>query len=235
MLEPKDYFDLSDPAVADIFLGIKYVWEAVARLPEIVANLVRDERRIHGDVKVGAIIGEGPVLVSAGAVIESGAYVVPPVYIGPNATIRHGAYVRPGTVILEHAIVGHATEIKSSLMLPYSQAPHFAYVGDSILGKGVNLGAGTKLSNLTITDRNAPGPNAIILRRDGKEYNTGMRKFGAILGDQVQTGCNSVCNPGTLIGPGTLVYPNAVIAKGFYPAESIIKLRQQLEICEQID
>ena len=121
-------------------------------------------------------------------------------------------------------------------MLPHSQAPHFAYIGDSILGHHVNLGAGTKLSNVPITKgyiRGVKSDENVGLTLDGCVYDTGTRKLGAILGDEVQTGCNSVLNPGTLIGPRTLVYPNAVLARGFYPGGSIIKLRQQLEIVER--
>jgi UDP-N-acetylglucosamine diphosphorylase / glucose-1-phosphate thymidylyltransferase / UDP-N-acetylgalactosamine diphosphorylase / glucosamine-1-phosphate N-acetyltransferase / galactosamine-1-phosphate N-acetyltransferase len=236
LLKPGDYFDLSQPSVAQIFEGVEYVWEVVIRLPEIVAALVSNQRIIQSEIGVGSIIGDGPIFIGHEAVIEPGVYIMPPAYIGPHSIVRHGAYVRPNSIILEHAVLGHASEIKSSLMLPHAQAPHFAYVGDSILGHHVNLGAGTKLSNFAITGGHVRGveqKSNIVVRADSEEYDTGTRKLGAILGDEVQTGCNSVLNPGCLVGPRTMIYPNAVLAKGFYPADSIIKLRQKFEITER--
>jgi len=115
-------------------------------------------------------------------------------------------------------------------LLPGAHAPHFNYVGDSILGRRVNLGAGTKLSNLTVIsvkDQLTGKRPAIMLPIDGTVYDTGLAKLGAIMGDDAQTGCNSVLNPGVLLGPRCLVYPNASLPKGFYPADTIIKLRQK--------
>jgi len=236
MLEPKDYFDLSDPLVNQICMSVDAVWELVTSISEIVSNLVKGDRVIEGEVQDGAVIADGPIYVGRGAVIEPGAYVMTPCYIGRGAVIRHGAYVRPNSAILSHAILGHASEIKSSLMLPYSQAPHFAYVGDSVLGSHVNLGAGTKLSNVPVTAgfvRGSKQAKPIFLQVGDKMLNTGTRKLGAILGDEVQTGCNSVLNPGTLVGPRSMIYPNAVLARGFYPEDSIIKLRQKLVVAER--
>ena len=127
--------------------------------------------------------------------------------------------------------MGHASEAKNAILLPGAKAPHFCYVGDSVLGHKVNLGAGTKLSNMPITIGNsAPGDHrTITVVIDGRPIDTGLRKFGAILGDGVQTGCNVVLNPGTLIGPHSLVYPNATIPKGLHGKDMIVKLRQRLE------
>jgi bifunctional N-acetylglucosamine-1-phosphate-uridyltransferase/glucosamine-1-phosphate-acetyltransferase GlmU-like protein len=119
--------------------------------------------------------------------------------------------------------VGHTSELKSAILLNHSGAPHFNYVGDSILGNRVNLGAGTKLSNLKIIKGN------VKVKVEETVYDSGLRKFGAILGDDVQTGCNSVLNPGTLLGRGSMVYPNATVT-GYVPPQSIVKLRQSLEI-----
>jgi bifunctional N-acetylglucosamine-1-phosphate-uridyltransferase/glucosamine-1-phosphate-acetyltransferase GlmU-like protein len=116
--------------------------------------------------------------------------------------------------------------LKGAILLNHSAAPHFNYVGDSILGNHVNLGAGTKLSNLKITK------GSVHIKIDDKVYDTGLRKFGAILGDRVETGCNSVLNPGVLIGPGSAVYPNTTIS-GYIPPGSIVKLRQTLEIVKK--
>ncbi len=147
--------------------------------------------------------------------------------------MRHGAYVRENVILLDGAILGHASEAKHALFLPNAHAPHFAYVGDSILGQGVNLGAGTKLSNLGILSAKDPltGKRPTIkLTIDDREYDTGLTKFGAILGDGVQTGCNAVLNPGCIVGPGTLVYANTSLRKGYHPAGSIIKLRQNVRV-----
>lgn len=236
MLTPSDYFDLTDPLVSELCARVDYVWELVVNLPEIVNELIGNRRTIEGNVSPQAVLGEGPLVVCPGATIEPGAYIMTPAYIGAGATVRHGAYVRPFSVIMERAILGHASEIKSSLMLPHSQAPHFAYVGDSVLGRHVNLGAGTKLSNVPITAGHVRGvkeKKTVHVKFDNNEYDTAARKFGAILGDEVQIGCNAVLNPGTFVGPRTMVYPNAVLNKGFYQADSIVKLRQQLETVER--
>jgi UDP-N-acetylglucosamine diphosphorylase / glucose-1-phosphate thymidylyltransferase / UDP-N-acetylgalactosamine diphosphorylase / glucosamine-1-phosphate N-acetyltransferase / galactosamine-1-phosphate N-acetyltransferase len=120
--------------------------------------------------------------------------------------------------------VGHTTEIKSSVMLGGSKAGHFAYIGDSILGK-VNLGAGTKIANLKITG------SQIILNINGVNYETGLRKFGAILADGVETGCNSVTTPGALLGRDVLLYPNGT-ARGYYPPQRIIKVKPVQELLD---
>ena len=126
----------------------------------------------------GATVDEqnGKVIVEASAVIEAGAHLIGPCYVGPKAEIRHGAYVRAYSWICSGAVVGHASETKHSVLLPGAKAPHFNYVGDSILGKGVNLGAGTKISNL----RNDGGEVHLLI--DEKRIGSGLRKFGAILG-----------------------------------------------------
>jgi NDP-sugar pyrophosphorylase family protein len=144
--------------------------------------------------------------------------------------------VRSYSLIGRGCVVGHATEVKHSILLPGAHAPHFNYVGDSILGRSSNLGAGTKLSNLTVVSVKDPVPGkrpTLKIIIDGETYDTGLAKLGAILGDGVQTGCNSVLNPGVLIGPRTLVYANASLPKGYYPADTIIKLRQTIEYAER--
>jgi len=131
--------------------------------------------------------------------------------------VRHGAYVRGEVLTGRRCVIGHATEIKGSIMLDDAKAPHFAYVGDSVLGSKVNLGAGTKVSNLKITG------DEIVIKHDGKNYKTGLRKFGALIGGHVETGCNSVLNPGVILGKGSMVYPCVAVRKGYYPPKSLIK------------
>ena len=230
-LRPEALFDLSNPTTAAFFEDCAYVWQALARLEEHVQRLTAGGTRIAGTVMSGAWLGDAPIVIEEGAVVEHGAYVVGPAYIGRGAVVRHGAYVRENVILLDGAVLGHASEAKHALFLPHAAAPHFAYVGDSILGHRVNLGAGTKLSNLGILSEKDPTTGkrpTIHLSIGDQEYDTGLTKFGAILGDDAQTGCNSVLNPGCIVGPRTLVYANASLRKGYHPADSIIKLRQNL-------
>jgi NDP-sugar pyrophosphorylase family protein len=232
MLHPTDFFDLSDQFVAALFDDCEYVWQAVERIQWHVARLTRERQEVRGEVMAGATISDRAIYIAEGARIEPGAYVLGPAYIGPGCVVRHGAFVRENVIMFPGSILGHASEAKNSLFLPRAHAPHFNYVGDSILGQRVNLGAGTKLSNLTIVsekDRVSGKRPTIKLSVEGREYDTGLAKLGAILGDEAQTGCNSVLNPGCLLGPRTLVYANASLRKGYYPADTIIKLRQVME------
>lgn len=230
-------FDLSVPATAAFFDGCTYVWEALPQIKRHVARLTAGGRRIDGTVMDGAWLGDAPIVIEVGAVVEPGAYISGPAYIGAGAVVRHGAYVRENVILLAGSTLGHASEAKNALLLPGAAAPHFAYVGDSILGHRVNLGAGTKLSNLGILSAKdaATGKRPTIkLVIDDQEYDTGLTKFGAILGDDVQTGCNAVLNPGCIVGPRTLVYANASLRKGYHPADSIIKLRQNVRAMGRI-
>ncbi|MFC6017660.1 hypothetical protein ACFP2T_15770 [Plantactinospora solaniradicis] len=231
MFRPEDFFDLSRPDVRAAFGSVDTVWEVLARLPTLTSEMLAGKRIIKGEVMPGAVIDDGPVFIGAGACLEPGAYVKGPAWIGPGVTIRHGAYVREHCILLEGSVLGHASEVKGSLFLPEAKAPHFAYVGDSVLGQRVNLGAGTKISNLPVTSGvDANGRRrTIVVPLDGRMVDTGLRKFGAVLGDDVQIGCNAVLNPGTLIGPRSMVYPAAVLGKGYYPQDLMIKLRQSTE------
>ncbi len=230
MLSPEDFFDLSDPLAASLFAGCAYAWEPLSRLGEHLQRLAGDKQTIQGEVMPGAHLGDQPLFIAEQARIEPGAYIEGPAYIGAGATVRHGAFVRQNVVMLPGSVLGHASEAKNSLFLPGAHAPHFNYVGDSILGNGVNLGAGTKLSNLTILSARDPVTGkrpTIKIFVEGIEYDTGLSKLGAILGDETQTGCNSVLNPGCLVGPRTLIYANLSLRKGYHAADSVIKLRQK--------
>lgn len=236
MLKPTDFFDLRDRETAVFFDGCTFVWEALPQIAAHVVRLVGQTRRIEGEVMAGAHIGDRPIVIEAGARIEPGAFVHGPAYIGAGAVVRHGAFVRENVILLAGSVLGHASEAKNSLFLPGAHAPHFNYVGDSILGHRVNLGAGTKLSNLGIMSEKDPVTGkrpSIHLHINGDRYDTGLAKLGAILGDDVQTGCNSVLNPGCLVGRNTLVYANASLRKGYHPAHSIIKLRQTIRRVER--
>jgi bifunctional N-acetylglucosamine-1-phosphate-uridyltransferase/glucosamine-1-phosphate-acetyltransferase GlmU-like protein len=167
----------------------------------------------------GAILFDTNISIGKGVVVEPGALIKGPAIIGNHTEIRHGAYIRGNSVVGSRCVVGHTTEVKTSIMLDGSKAGHFAYIGDSILGNDVNLGAGTKLANLKIVDVE------MKLRLEGKIYNTGLRKLGAILGDKTETGCNSVTNPGTLLGKASLIYPCVNVPGGAYPECSLIGMR----------
>ena len=147
----------------------------------------------------------GPVIIEQSAIVEPSTHFIGPCYIGNEAVIRHGAYVREYSWICSTAVVGHASEVKHSILLPGAKAPHFNYVGDSILGKAVNLGAGVKLSNL----RNDGAE--VYLRIGDDRRPSGLRKFGAILGEGCQLGCNAVTNPGTILGRNSTVWPNVTV------------------------
>lgn len=229
MIEYSDFFASTDSLALKLFDGCQYIWQALDSLEDNINQLLGNRREILGEIMPGAHLSQRPVYIAAGARIEPGAYVLGPAYIGPGVVIRHGALVRENVVMLSGSILGHTSEAKHSIFMPEAAAPHFNYVGDSILGQRINLGAGTKLSNLTLVSKKDAVSGrrpSIRLTIDGTEYDTGLTKLGAILGDDVQTGCNAVLNPGCLLGPRTLVYPNLSLAKGYYPPNSIVKLKQ---------
>jgi UDP-N-acetylglucosamine diphosphorylase / glucose-1-phosphate thymidylyltransferase / UDP-N-acetylgalactosamine diphosphorylase / glucosamine-1-phosphate N-acetyltransferase / galactosamine-1-phosphate N-acetyltransferase len=237
MLHPSDFFDLSDPLTAAFFAECDLVWQALPHIGRHVARLTEARQTILGEVLPGAYLSDRPLYIGPDALIEPGAYVVGPAYIGAGAVVRHGAYVRENVVLLPGSVLGHASEAKNSLFLPGAHAPHFNYVGDSILGHGVNLGAGTKLSNLGILSAKdaATGKRpTILLTIDDATYDTGLTKFGAILGDGVQTGCNAVLNPGCVVGRNTLIYANLSLRKGYHAPDSIVKLRQNVRRMDKI-
>ncbi len=238
MLAPNDFFDLSVAETAVLFEDCPYVWDVIPRIAAHVARLIGGEQTILGDVMPGAYLSDRPIYIAEGARIEPGAYVHGPAYIGPGAVVRHGAFVRENVIMLDGAILGHASEAKNALFLPKSAAPHFNYVGDSVLGHKVNLGAGTKLSNLGMLsekDKQTGKRPSIVLTVEDEVYDTGLAKMGAILGDGAQTGCNSVLNPGCVIGANTLIYANLSLRKGYHPPNSIIKLRQSVRRIDKVE
>ena len=193
----------------ELFAGAEPLGLIGGRLFTLLKSLLDDlgvaeEPLIVGSVSPYAIL-EGRIYVAEGAVVGPTAYVCGPTYIGPGAEVRHGAFVRGGLYLGAKAVCGHATEVKNSLFLDGAKAGHFAYVGDSVLGRNTNLGAGTKLANLKVDS----GEVSICDPETGAIVPTGLRKLGAILGDGAQTGCNAVLSPGTILCPGTVVLPCA--------------------------
>lgn len=201
-------------------------WELLDEpLDQILAGLPSSD--IQGQISPEVHLSGDRIVICPGARIHPTAVIEGPIYIGRDVEIRPGAYLRGGIWIGDRCVVGANTEIKRAILLPHAKAPHLNYVGDSILGADVNLGAGTVLSNF----RHDGG--RIRIPRDGDRIDTGRRKLGAILGDGVLTGCNSVLHPGTVVGQGTQIYPGVQLRPGFYPARSIVKLKQEIEIAPQ--
>ena len=157
------------------------------------------------------------ILVGADCVISSRAELIGPAVIGPGTEIRTGAYIREHVLVGNSCVVGNSTELKNCVLFDQAQAPHFNYVGDSIMGKGSHIGAGVILSNLK-SDQS----EVHVKDGHGLDLPTGLVKFGAILGDGVEIGCNSVCYPGSIIGRGSIVYPLTAV-RGIVPAHSILK------------
>ena len=195
-----------------------FIIDTARNMVEIDGEVIKNATIIYA----GVSLMDDEICIGQGTVIEPGAMIKGPTIIGDNTEIRQGAYIRGNVLVGDKCVVGHTTEMKSAVMLGGSKAGHFAYIGDSILGR-VNLGAGTKLANLKIIE------SKVILTIEGKKYATGLRKFGAILADGVETGCNSVTTPGTILSKNTLLYPNGT-ARGYYPPNSIIKIKQSQEI-----
>jgi UDP-N-acetylglucosamine diphosphorylase / glucose-1-phosphate thymidylyltransferase / UDP-N-acetylgalactosamine diphosphorylase / glucosamine-1-phosphate N-acetyltransferase / galactosamine-1-phosphate N-acetyltransferase len=216
-LSSNHFFSLAAFFHRELFEKAGYVWEALERLLPYL------ERKKLGliEVKVPSTAYlTRPELISIGigTVIEPGAYIEGPAIIGPNNQIRNGAYIRGGVITGEGCVIGHATEVKHSILLNSVQAAHFNYVGDSILGNGVNLGAGVKLANYRLDHKD------VAILWQGEKISTGLRKLGAIIGDGAQIGCNAVTNPGTLIGPEAFCYPCENI-KGIISSRAIYKER----------
>jgi UDP-N-acetylglucosamine diphosphorylase / glucose-1-phosphate thymidylyltransferase / UDP-N-acetylgalactosamine diphosphorylase / glucosamine-1-phosphate N-acetyltransferase / galactosamine-1-phosphate N-acetyltransferase len=220
MFKTEDFLDLRDFEHSALFDGTEYVWDALKQLEAYVCDHVRAEVRC--EVPATTVI-QGDVFIGEGALIEPGGFIMGPTIIGKRCHIRQGAYIRGNVIVGDGAIVGHCTEVKRSILLPEAGAPHFNYVGDSILGRNCNLGAGSILSNFKLTGEE------ITIEVEGRTWRTGLQKFGGVVGDGTQVGCNAVLNPGTLLGPHSLVYPG-VSLRGYLPTGTVVKLRQTREL-----
>lgn len=218
MLTIRDLFDLEQVAPPlQALLADDMPWRVLKNLDAFIES-IGDERlgQIHHTAWV-----VGPVYLASDAQIGPHALVEGPAWLGPGAQVGHGAYIHGGVVMAEGSKVGHSSEVKHSVLLFNAKLPHFNYVGDSIVGRNVNLGAGVKVANF-----NTFGNTVKVGEQD-----TGLRKFGGAIGDDVSIGCNAVIAPGTLIGPRTVVY-SGVILRGVYPSDSVIKqsLAQDVKI-----
>ncbi len=194
-------------------------------IEELLAALPSAE--ILGRVHPGAHLVGNQIVLGKGSRIAPGAVVEGPIWIGEDVEIRVGAYLRGGCWVGDGCVVGANVEMKRAILFPGAHAAHLNYVGDSILGRDVNLGAGVILSNFR-----HDGKLIEIPAGNGERLATGKRKLGAILGDHVAVGCNSVLNPGTIVGARTQIYTGVQLRSGLYPADSLIKLRQELDVVE---
>lgn len=213
-------FSLGDGAVCPSLPEGEPVWmmldpQADSNLKSQLANLLAslDDGQ---DVELSGATcdtSKGPVYVHAGAKVEPSVHLIGPCYVGDGAVLRHGAYIRENSWICANSVVGHCSEVKHSVLLPGAKAPHFNYIGDSILGAGVNIGAGVKLSNFRNDGK------TINLRIGEEKISSGLRKFGAILGDGCLLGCNTVTNPGVVLGKDSMSLANSTIT-GVHPQNS---------------
>jgi NDP-sugar pyrophosphorylase family protein len=220
MFAPADLFDLGQTGHAALFDGCQYAWEALKKIEGYIAANLKPELRNQCEGR--AFIGE-KVFIGEGTVVEDGVMIKGPAIIGRNCLIRHNAYLRKNVIIGDDCVVGNSTEIKNSLLFNHAVAPHYNYIGDSILGHKAHLGAGVKISNYKLF------PGNIEVEKDGQPFDTSLRKFGALLGDGVEIGCNAVLNPGSIIGRGAVIYPN-VFWRGILPANMIAKNKAGVDV-----
>lgn len=166
------------------------------------------------------------IFIEEGVILEPTAIIKPSLYIGKNTEVRQGAYVRGNVIVGEKCVIGHTTEIKNSIIMNHSEAGHFAYIGDSIIGSYVNLGAGVKLANLqfrTEEEKIKGFIREISINIDREIIHTQREKLGAVIGDFGEIGCNAVTSPGTLLENNMRIYPNVNVQKGLYKAGAAIR------------
>ena len=203
-------YTLDETIAKELFAGLTYPWEALPKIKEFIIALgetlpeEKYERR------------EGDIWIARSAKVFPSAYIGGPAIIDEEAEIRHCAFIRGSAIVGKGAVVGNSTELKNVVLFNKVQVPHYNYVGDSILGYRSHMGAGSITSNVK-SDK-----TLVVVRAGEERFETGLKKFGAMLGDNVEVGCNSVLNPGTVIGRQTNVYPTSMV-RGFIPAGSIHK------------
>ncbi len=211
----KNLFSLDETIAKDLFTGISFPWEALANISafilELGSALPEDEYEKRGE----------NVWVARSANVAPSAFLNGPAIIDKDAEIRHCAFIRGNAIVGKGAVVGNSTELKNVVLFNKVQVPHYNYVGDSILGFCSHMGAGAITSNVK-SDK-----TLVTVAVDGERLQTGLKKFGAILGDHVEIGCGTVLNPGTVIGPHTNVYPLSMV-RGFVPGGSIFKKQDNI-------
>jgi hypothetical protein len=170
------------------------------------------------------------IFIEEGVILEPTSIIKPHVCVGKNSEVRQGAYIRGNVIVGERCVVGHTTEMKNSIMMDHSEAGHFAYIGDSIIGSYVNLGAGVKLANLqfrTKDEKTEGFIREIKIDVEKQIIHTGLEKLGAIIGDFGEVGCNAVTSPGTILENNARIYPNTNVPKGFFKAGTSIQRQKK--------
>lgn len=211
----KDLYNLEETIAGELFAGKTYPWEV---LPEIGAFIVKLGNTL--DPQEYEKAGEN-IWIARSAKVAPAASITGPAIIGKEAEIRQGAFIRGNAIVGEGAVVGNSTELKNVVLFNKVQVPHYNYVGDSILGYRAHMGAGSITSNVK-SDK-----TLVVVKGKETKIETGLKKFGAMLGDQVEVGCNSVLNPGTVIGPRSNIYPLSSV-RGVIPADHIFKAQDRI-------
>ena len=211
----KDLLDLEKTIARDVFDGAEFPWEVLPKIKDFVVKLGEslDPEKFDNP--------QENVWIAKSAKVFPSAYIAGPCIIDENAEVRHCAFIRGNAIVGKGAVVGNSTELKNVILFNKVQVPHYNYVGDSILGYKAHMGAGSITSNVK-------SDKTLVVVKDGEEnFETGLKKFGAMLGDNVEVGCNSVLNPGTVVGKSTNIYPTSMV-RGFVPANSIYKTKTEI-------
>lgn len=214
----KLFGDLTQTMAKELLESLDYPWEVLPKIGDFIlqlgATLSEEEYEKRGE----------DVWIAKSATIYPNNYIQGPTIIGPNSEVRPGAFIRGNALVGEHCVVGNSTELKNVILFNYVQVPHYNYVGDSILGYKSHMGAGSITSNVK-SDK-----TLVTIRFGNERIPTGRKKMGAILGDFVEVGCNSVLNPGTIVGKNSSIYPLSMV-RGVVPANMIYK--KQGEVAEK--
>lgn len=218
-LKIENLYDLSKTIAATIFDGATYPWEVLSKIEAFILELAKTLPE-EDYVKQG-----DNVWIAKTAKVAPTAFINGPTIIGKNAEIRHCAYIRGKAIVGEGAVVGNSTELKNVILFNKVQVPHYNYVGDSILGYKAHMGAGSITSNIK-SDR-----SNVTIKVDADKIDTGLIKMGAMLGDHVEVGCNSVLNPGTVVGKHSNIYPLSMV-RGFVPENCIFKRQSEIAVKE---
>ncbi len=213
LIKTENLFDCTVTYLKELFKNSVYPWDIPPVIHKYITELIEDGLYGFKEISEGVFVGEG-------VIIDSSARIIPPAVIGPNTEIRPGAFLRGNVITGSGCVIGNSSELKNCILLNRVQLPHYNYVGDSVLGNGCHMGAGAICSNLKSDGR------SVVVHAD-KDYETGLRKLGAILGDGVDVGSGCVLNPGTVIGKKTSVYP-LVALRGVYPENSIVKSKDEV-------
>lgn len=222
MFAATDLLDLAQTDHADLFADGGLVWEVLRKLDAYIAASLKPQ--LHNRC-LGVAWIDSNVSIGEGTVVEDGVMIKGPAIIGRNCELRHNAYIRGNVILGDGCVVGNSSEVKHSILLNNAVIPHFNYVGDSILGYKAHLGAGAKICNVRLV------PGSVKVEGPSGRIDTNLRKFGAIVGDYAEVGCNATLNPGSVLGRRSVVYPN-VCWRGTLAAGAIAKNKAKVDVME---